>query len=174
MQPPKPVPSRQAVEYSLQKPNYVLYTLPELVNYLGYLAELQPFQRQAECEWLQRFHALAPGPGVGLHLAFALLLAPDCSGRELPQAIELFTVGLAKTQDLPTRRLLAYYIALARRWRELERHHQALAQKLARQCRQVKQTRQRFQECTHALKDARAKLDALKAIEQNLHPIDTP
>lgn len=175
-QPPKPPPPRQVPEYSLaQEPNYTDYSLPELESYLGYLAELQPFQRQAECEWLQRFNAVAPGLGVQLHLAFALLLAPDCGSNESQQAIELFETGLTQIQDLRTRGLLAYHAALAQHRQGVERYHEELTRKLERQWKQANQNlNQRLQACNEALKDTRAKLEALKAIEQSLNPVEAP
>ncbi len=158
-----------------QEPAYGLQTLPELINYVGYLAELQPFQRQAECEWLQRFNAVAPGPGVQLHLAFALLLAPDCGGNELQQAIDLFKAGLTQVQDLPTRHFLTYHAELAQHRYGVDRFYEELARKLGRQWKQANQNlNHRLQTCSEALRDAQSKLEALKAIEQNLNPTETP
>lgn len=175
-QPPKPPSPPPAPVYSsAQEPEYGLYAFPELVSYLGYLAELQPFQRQAECEWLKRYHAVAPGLGVKLHLAFALLLAPACGGNELDQAAALFKAGMVQIQDPPTRRFLAYHAELAQHRYGIDRYHEELTRKLDRQWKQANQNlTRRLQECNEALKDARSKLEALKAIEQSLNPTETP
>ncbi len=174
-QPSKLQPPRQAPQFSLsQKPNYALYAFPELLGYLGYLAQLQPSQRQAECEKLQRFNVEAPSLGVRLHLAIALLLVPDCSG-DAQQALQLFTAESARAHDLQTRSLLAYLTALAQRQYELDRHCAELTRKLERQWRQAKQSlNRRLQTCNEELKDTRAKLEALKAIERSLNPMSTP
>ncbi len=175
-QPSQPSATPPLPDYSLtQAPAYGLQTLPELVSYVGYLAELQPFQRQAECEWLQRFNAVAPGPAVQLHLAFALLLAPDCGGNELQQAIDLFKAGLTQVQDLQTRRFLTYHAALAQHRYGVDRYHEELARKLEQQWKQANQNlNHRLQACSEALRDAQSKLEALKAIEQSLNPTETP
>ncbi len=175
-QPSQPVSTPPLSSYALtQEPAYQLQTLPELVSYMGYLAELQPFQRQAECEWLQRFNAIAPGPGVRLHLAFALLLAPNCGGNESQQAAALFKAGSAQVQDLPTRRFLAYYVELAQRRYGIERYRQELTRKLERQWKQANQNLSyRLHTCSEALRDAQSKLEALKAIEQSLKATGAP
>lgn len=163
-------------EYGLaQEPNYGLYALPELISYLGYLAELEPFQRQAECEWLKRYHTAAPGLGAKLHLAFALLLAPACGGDELDQAIALFEASLAQIHEPQTRYLLLYHIELVRQRSNANQYHEELAKKLDQQWKKANRSlTQRLQECNEALREARSKLEALKAIEQSLNPTQVP
>jgi hypothetical protein len=174
-QPSKLQPPRQTSQFSLsQKPNYALYAFPELLSYLGYLAQLQPSQRLAECEKLERFNVEAPSPGVRLHLAIALLLVPDCSG-DAQQAIKLFTAESTHAYDLQSRSLLAYLTALAQHQYDLDKHHAELTRQLERQWRQANRSlNRRFQTCNEALKDTRAKLEALKAIERSLNPMSTP
>lgn len=162
-------------ESMLNEPNYELQTLPELVGYAAYLAELPSFQRRAECEWLQRFNEISPNAAVQLHLALALLVVSDCGGNELQQAVDLFKTGIAQVQDLQARRFLSYHAIVAERLYSADRYNAELAHKLNQKWKQINENlTRRLRECNESLQDAQSKLEALKAIEQSLNPTEIP
>jgi len=148
-------------------PNYESYDLDELIDYLRYLNNLPLLQRNAECEWLQRFNAIDSSLGVKVHLAFVLMSTLDCGdGRE---AVDLLELAAQSMEDERIRGFLSYQRGLAQRLFTQAVHNKELEQKLKRWKLKNQKMQNNYKACQQSLLDAKAKLEALKAIEESLN-----
>jgi hypothetical protein len=139
--------------------------LDELVRFGAEFARLSTSARFAECRRLQQQRRTDPGLGVRLRLLLARTIA-NCG--EVGESIAILESALARIDDERLRSFLAYHKAiLTRLARETERRKALDRQIVQTRASETKTTR-RLRSQERELKTLQEKLEALKAIEQDL------
>lgn len=160
-------PERSVESVKGYSPNYEELQLAELIDYLGYLEQLPPLQRQAECRWLKQYNDIDSNLGVRIHLAFSLLVTPDCG--ETQMAVQLLELAGQSVDDDKLKHFLSYQSELAQRLFTESNHGGELVNKLDRWKDRNQLLVEQLQSCNAELKDVKTKLEALKAIEESLN-----
>ena len=146
-------------------PPYATTKVEDLVRFGAGFARLPADARWAECRRLERRRKLDPRLGIRLRLLLARTIA-NCG--DLGESLGNLKAALAEADDEGLKSFLAYHQAiLTRLVRESERRR-ALERQIAQTRASETKTTRRLRSQERELKTLQDKLEALKAIEQDL------